>query len=246
MNDLYQKAHQIWDKQHQVGSPTFYLRKLLINKKIGQFIRNGNRVLDVGCGTGDYLLEMAKYNVELNGFDPSDYAIEQARLRLKNKPVELLISDIEDFESKKKYDFILVSEVLEHIQDDLTALRKIVSCLKLDGLIIISVPFDPSLWVYESHEPYDDLRRYSKKDLIQLIEKSGLRVLRLDCYGFPFLRLYYALTRPLRKKAGPSLAKTSFLVKLVFGLVKIIVNFDRLFLSTNKGIGLICVAQKNE
>lgn len=246
MNDVYKKAHQIWDKQHQVGSPTYYLRKSLLTKRIKQFIKNNDEVLDFGCGTGDYLLEMVKYQVKLNGVDLSDYAINQAKLRLKDKAVDLRVGSIDDFEPDKKYDFILVSEVLEHIQDDQAALEKIAGWLNPQGRIIISVPFDPSLWKYESHQPYDDLRRYSKNDLTSLVNKAGLRVLNLDCYGFPFLRLYYYLTRPLRKKSAPSsLAKKGLLVRLIFGIFKIIVNFDKLFLSTNKGVGLILIA-KNE
>lgn len=244
-NDIYKKAHQVWDRQHQVGSPTYYLRKSLLKKRIKQFIKPHNQVLDVGCGTGDYLLEMAKYNVQLNGFDLSEYAVEQARIKLKNRLAELIVSDIEHFQSEKKYDFILVSEVLEHIEDDLAGLRKISQYLKSGGRIIITVPFDPNLWIYESHRPYDDLRRYSKESLNQLVVKAGLKILRLDCYGFPFLRTYYRLTKSLRKKPISTSMNRNLIIRLSLNLFKIIVNFDKLFLSTNKGIGLILVAQKN-
>jgi len=250
MNDIYKKAHQVWDNQHQVGSPTYYLRKSLLSKRISQFIKKNDEVLDIGCGTGDYLLEMAKYGVKLNGFDYSEYAIERAKKRLISQKVNLKVSSVENFKNEKKYDLILISEVLEHIKDDSRVLKKIVNFLNKKGKIIISVPFDQNLWEYESHQSYDDLRRYSKEDLKQIINQAGLEVLNLDCYGFPFLRFYYFLTRPWRKKSKVSSRKKGIIKKIitifVFNLFKIIVNFDRLFLSTNKGIGLILVAQKNE
>jgi len=243
--DIYKKAHQLWDKQHQVGSPTYYLRKSILNKRIKQFIKDGDEILDVGCGTGDYLLEMTKYNVSLNGFDLSEYAIEQTKLRLKGRPAELIVSDIEHFESKKKYDLIFIIEVMQVVKDDLVALRKLINYLKPNGRMIISVPFDPSLLINESHQPYDGLRRYSKEDLTQLVEQAGLEIMRLDCYGFPFLRLYYYFTRFfLRKKPMSVLIKKSSIIKLIHNLFKPIFNFDKLFLSTNKGVGLVLVAQK--
>lgn len=241
--DIYKDAHQLWDKKHQIGSPIYYLRKSLLNKMIKKFIKNNDEVLDVGCGTGDYLLEMAKYNVGLNGFDLSKYAIEQARLKLKNNTADLAVSDVEHFETGKKYDFIFMSEVLEHIPDDLSALKKLTGYLKNGGRMIISVPFDPSLSIYESHRPCDDLRRYSKDDLIQLVKKTNLNILSLDCYGFPLLRLYNRLTRSLKETSN--LNDKNFFMKPALNLFKLAINFDRLFLSTNKGIGLILVAQKN-
>ena len=248
MSDIYKRAHKIWDNQHRIGSPTYYLRRLLLLKRISQFIKKNDEVLDIGCGTGDYLLEMAKYKVKLNGFDYSKYAIEKAKKKLIYQKADLKVSNLENFNSKKKYDFIFISEVLEHIKDDFEALRKITSFLNKKGKIIISVPFDQNLWKYESHQPYDDLRRYSKKELKQLANKAGLSVIRLDCYGFPFLRFYYFLTRPWRKKSETPLKREGIIKRIikvfVFSLFKIMVNFDRLFLSTDKGVGLVLIAQK--
>jgi methionine biosynthesis protein MetW len=100
----------------------------------------GSLVLDVGCGTG-ILAEYIKKNKKMKviGLDFSPKALEKARER----GIECYEMDIEEGlpnRWKNKFDSILMSEVLEHIFDTDFVIEELKKVLKLNGVLVITVP----------------------------------------------------------------------------------------------------------
>ena len=98
--------------------------------------RNSN-VLDVGCGSGGLLsvLQMKGFQ-NLSGLEPS----LNVRSAFINDHVQIMSGSIDHYFSDKKYDLIILAEVLEHIVD-LQSLMIKISCLQNDtGWLFTSVP----------------------------------------------------------------------------------------------------------
>jgi len=99
----------------------------------------GKSVLDVGCGTGQFLNELARLipHGKLCGLDTSDVHLPQDYAR-----IEFLRKDVIDFEVEHPFDVVYSHQVLEHIApDDLPAhLRSVRSALNPGGKFILILP----------------------------------------------------------------------------------------------------------
>lgn len=110
----------------------YMLRKKLswINKKFPQ----KGRILDIGAGTGDFLVEAKKCGWKVSGIEPD----EQARLKAKQKGITLF-ENADSFKSNK-FDVITLWHVFEHVHDLRTQLIEFEHLLKKNGLLVIAVP----------------------------------------------------------------------------------------------------------
>jgi hypothetical protein len=88
----------------------------------------------------------------------------------------------------ENFDCIGAFEVLEHIEDDITALGQWAQWLRRDGRLLISVPAHKHKWdasdIWAGH-----YRRYEKEDLIKKLQTAGLEVEHFECYGFPLANM---------------------------------------------------------
>jgi SAM-dependent methyltransferase len=75
---------------------------------------------------------------------------------------------------RNAYDLIAVLDVVEHIEDDVAALKAMAERLKPGGKILITVPAHQ--WMWSAHDVVNHhYRRYSKKTLAAAIARAGLR-----------------------------------------------------------------------
>ena len=78
------------------------------------------------------------------------------------------------------YDLVAVLDVVEHVEDDVAALKAIARVLKPGGKILITVPAHQ--WMWSAHDVVNHhQRRYSKRALTTLIEQSPLK---LEAIGY--------------------------------------------------------------
>jgi len=99
------------------------------------------RILDVGCGDGFLCYRLSRYpQLSVTGLDCSKRALEFARIL--NPKVNFIHADASEFHSATKFDFIFMSEVLEHIPPPKTfgLLRNLSKSLRRDGYLVVSVP----------------------------------------------------------------------------------------------------------
>lgn len=97
-------------------------------------------VLDVGCGNGSVSFAVASLGCQVLGVDVSESSIEHARESnpFENARFEAVPGD--EFDLGDKYDFIICSEVLEHLYKPQRLLHTMVRHLKDDGFLFITVP----------------------------------------------------------------------------------------------------------
>jgi len=129
------------------------------------------RILEIGCGTGHNLAMLQQFgDVDAIEIDPAAAAIASKRL---NKPVSNAPLPTLPGIERGAYDMIAVLDVVEHIEDDVAALKAMADCLAPGGKILVTVPAHQ--WLWSAHDVVNHHhRRYSKSTLAAAIAKAGL------------------------------------------------------------------------
>ena len=95
------------------------------------------RVLDIGCGTGNHLLHFRRLGLNINGIDASPYMIDLAKKRLGNR-CTLNIGMAEDLPYEdNEFDFALLINTLEFLDDPIQALREAGRVARRKVLIVV-------------------------------------------------------------------------------------------------------------
>jgi 2-polyprenyl-3-methyl-5-hydroxy-6-metoxy-1,4-benzoquinol methylase len=120
------------------------------------------QVLDFGCGTGVMITRpLARLGHEVTGIDIDAVSIRQAE-RLNAQPalprLRYVVGRLESQPWEGRFDAVIASEVLEHIDDPEAFLGMLARCLKRDGLLILTVPNGYGPFELDSHL-YEALRK---------------------------------------------------------------------------------------
>jgi len=150
----------------------------------------GRSALDMPCGDGALTEEFCQHFERVVGVDASAQHLALARARLPN--VEFHESLIEDVRLNERFDSIFMLNVLEHVIDPATVLRKAASLLAPGGVVIVHVPNADAinrriavamgtLLTRDEMSPYDinvagHRRSYTLAGLIAETQAAGLRV----------------------------------------------------------------------
>ncbi len=168
----------------EIYGPTLRHQRRNIKKLINGF--EFNTVLDVGGGSGDNLREMIKNknikNVSL--LDISAEALERAKKTLPE--AELIKMDIQKENLNRKFDLILCCDVLEHIPDDLAALKNI---RKMVGKYLVVSTLSGKM--RDSEKNVGHLRNYTQEDISLKLTIAGFSIKKIVKWGFPFYSPLY-------------------------------------------------------
>lgn len=197
--------------------------------------RDGEKILDVGCGDGFYLhlLSNLGINLKLTGADLDEKALESARKNLKGKKIKL----VKNADLMKRlpfkdnsFDKIVMSEVAEHLPDDVKGLKEVKRVLRLGGTLVLSVPnhnypffWDPVNWTLEhlfgthiksgfwaglwsQHE-----RLYEPSEIKKVTVNAGFKVEKVEsltwwCVPFNHNLLHLAARRLYGGELSPKMA----------------------------------------
>ena len=152
----------------------FVGRRRLMSRLLGRLgISPVGRVLDIGTGTGSNLRMLQELGfADVTGLDNS----EEARRFCHEKglgPVERGDACALPFPAAS-FNLVLATDIIEHVGDDVGALREIRRVLKADGKGVITVPALTSLWGLQDDVSHHK-RRYRKAELLATIAEAGLR-----------------------------------------------------------------------
>lgn len=178
-------------------------------------------MLDVGCGTGTIDFYIASKGISVLGIDVSTKAIDVARKSSYNLHVEknarFKCIPFTKFKTRKKFDLILCSEVLEHLTDDVGSVKKMFGLLKKGGLVIASSPSTSApLYRMGMLKNFDlevgHLRRYTQESFKSIFIKNR------------FIILESQLTESIIRNLLYSSKYLSWLIRFIRGYVSILVN----------------------
>ncbi|MCS7093221.1 MAG: class I SAM-dependent methyltransferase [Patescibacteria group bacterium] len=180
--------------------PAFLERARYILEKVETL--KPKKVLDAGCGRGFYLKALTYFPFirEIHGIDINDHYLKIAnQITSDDSRVFVKKQSIQKTSYQDNYfDLIICSEVIEHLKDDVGALRELKRVLKDKGYLIITVPneefpflWDPLNWIlmkfFKIHVNKntwwlagiwaDHERLYSSNNLRKVVTQAGLEIL---------------------------------------------------------------------
>lgn len=241
--------------------PRYLMRRHAIDILLSKIQCSNKDLLEIGYGSGDIFSLYEKYFINIFGFDFSETAFDYALNHTKSNSVTLYKEESEMI--KRKYDIVAAYEVLEHIEKDYETIKLWKSYLKPNGKMLISVPAHQSRWG-ASDEYVGHYRRYSKKDIINMLEKENFSIDYIYTYDFPTnlildpIRDYGAKKKlnllnnsldreSLTKKSGIDRTDNKVFVKLSNEkLLAPIIKFQELFYKTELGSAFIVMATNND
>jgi len=155
------------------------------------------RILEIGCGSGTVLaaLRSACPDATVVGIDIHQEGLAYARRRTD---AALVRGRIEQLPFAARFDLIGLFDVLEHLPDDLGALRRVRSVLDSRGALVATVPAHRSLWS-RVDEAAGHCRRYEPCEFHKLFEEAGYRIEFATAYmtaTFPIVWAVRRLSRP--------------------------------------------------
>ena len=170
--------------------------------------KSGESILDVGTGDGFYLFLLSSLNLknlQLTGIDYNEVALKNAKKNLKGKKITFKVVDLmkKSGLSANKYDKVVMSEVAEHLPDDVKGLQEVHRVMKKGGRLVLTVPNAnyPFLWdpmnrtleflfgfhfksgflagIWNQHE-----RLYTPKQIEKVVKKAGFKIKKVDSLTF--------------------------------------------------------------
>ena len=175
------------------------------------------KILDIGAGTGDFLLEAKNKNWETVGVEPN----EKAKSIAINKGV-LFADTIEKLESNS-FDVITLWHVLEHVPDVAHQVAELKRLLKPSGTLIIAVPnfksFDANYYktFWAAYDVPRHLWHFSKTAIEKLFDKQNMNLVAVKPMWFDS---YYVSLLSEKNKTG----KMNFINGLAIGFVSNVVG----------------------
>lgn len=161
-------------------------------------LKNGDNILDIGCGNGYYLSLLNRLGLKLNltGIDNDKLGLLDAERFIADERVELVFGNAEILPFKNNsFDKIIISEVIEHLQNEKIVLKEIYRVLKPGGILVLTTcnidyPFfwDPINWtlqhLFNTHIKSgfwsgiwsQHLRMYKKGDVERLVKEVNFKI----------------------------------------------------------------------
>lgn len=145
----------------------------------------GHRVLEVGCGAGGMMGPLQRYG-EVTGLDIDLEYVQFCRSRgftrvLCGSGYELPFGD-------GAFDLVCLFDTIEHIPDDVQALREIRRVLRPGGAVFLSVPAYQWLWS-QNDKTAHHFRRYTRSRLRRALRAAGLAPVRASYFNSLLLPL---------------------------------------------------------
>lgn len=146
------------------------------HKLIKKYANEAPKILDYGCGTGDFLKYLRDKNYDVQGIEPTEKA--QAIASKKGLKIHASPKEID-----QKFDVISLFHVLEHVEDFESLIKELKGKLNDKGILIIAVPNHKSkdAQIYQEFWAAWDVPRhiwhFSKSALIENVKTASFKLL---------------------------------------------------------------------
>jgi SAM-dependent methyltransferase len=159
----------------------FVSRAALLSWAMRRYFPNAQSILEVGCGTGGVTgaIRRAFPDATIVAGDADPGGLDYARRNVAG--VRFLEMDVSHLPFDAEFDVAGAFDVIEHLDDDRSALAAMRVAVRPGGGVLITVPQHPWLW-----SAVDDFshhrRRYTRAELREKLETAGFRIVRMTSF----------------------------------------------------------------
>ena len=162
------------------------------------------RILDAGCGSGRNMVELARHGT-VTGIELAEASVSLARERGMGEVIAGSVLEM-PFEADS-FDLAASLDVIEHLEDDLAALRELRRVVAPGGSLLVTVP--AYQWLWSGHDEINHhFRRYTRRSLQRAGEEAGWHQMRTTYFNsllLPAAIMLRVLDRFSRKTTESSL-----------------------------------------
>lgn len=135
------------------GAGSAALRQHLLRYRFAAaYVREGDRVLDAGCGSGYGAYILAEANAQVVGVDIDAQATDYARTTYSHENITWICSSFQDYRASPRcFDRIVCFETIEHVEQPEELILSLFEMLKDAGVMICSVPIVPTVHFNRYH-----------------------------------------------------------------------------------------------
>ncbi|MEO7573745.1 MAG: class I SAM-dependent methyltransferase [Acidimicrobiales bacterium] len=164
-----------------------------------------DRILDVGCGTGGMLPMLAQFGT-VEGMEGEPLAVEHCQATYRGFDVR--VGQIPaDVPADGTFDLVTAFDVIEHLDDDVGALRALRSAVRPGGTVAVTVP--ALQWLWSDHDTVNGhRRRYTRRRLREALDAADLDVVHVSYFNMVLLPIV-ATARLAQRVRGPVVAPSS-------------------------------------
>lgn len=204
IGDYYKSEAYYSHQENKIGLiPRIYesVKKVNLKHKVNLAIGGleKGKLLDIGCGVGDFLQQIESKGWQCTGIEPSEDAAKIAKKRIQAtiyKPEEI------DTLIDETYDVITMWHVLEHVDDLRTEVEHLFRLLKKGGRLVIALPnyksYDATYY-QDKWAAYDvprHLNHFDKQTIVNIFNTKGLKIKNIeklpwDAYYISFMSEKY-------------------------------------------------------
>jgi SAM-dependent methyltransferase len=187
----------------------FVGRQRIVRRLVERWVPRGGTLLDVGCGAGGTVAALES-DYDARGVDASPAAVEACRARGITRVALGSATDPSTW-GQLPVDAVSLLDVIEHVDDDVGALRAAAAATGPGGRVIVTVPAYE--WLWSAHDTRNHHhRRYTRRRLLERHAAAGLEPLQSGYFNtllFPAALVQRGLARlgvaadPLRLPPEP-------------------------------------------
>lgn len=231
--------YSAWKNEYQIALDT--ILDLKINKTLN--------VLDVGCGFGNFLKKLKKYDhINPVGLEFNKSAIEHC----KDNNIEVYTKSIEEYseKNKEKFDVVCSFQVLEHVTHVNSFIESCISCLKPNGILILGTPNNNPFYAGYHHGAFSNIPPHHaglwNEDVYKNLEKIFPLKLQKVVYDEPISKFYYIYFRAKYVLRNFFYSDSIFLIP-IYALISLLISpFEWNTIKKNTLYNkLICIFKKS-
>ncbi len=223
-------AEEFFDNLRKAPENHFWFahRRALISWGISKYCADEGSYLEIGCGNGDIPRKLVRDHPSLDVTASDSLWNGLRHLASAPEAMKLLHLDARKLPFEKHFDIVAAYDVIEHIDDDRSALREFARAVRPGGTILLTVPQHMFLWSaideYSGHE-----RRYSRRELADKAREVGIEPVFITSFVSVLLPVMWAVRRKKREKFDSPTDEMS-ISAVANSVLSVLMAFERLLI----------------